>query len=120
MSAADPLTTSVADREGVTVVSVGGEIDLSTAPAFETVIAEALDEHRQVVVVELSAVNFMSSAGLRILAATHEKLCKSGQLTVVAGNPAVRRAIQLAGLDQLFSLYESLSDALMAMQTFRD
>jgi anti-sigma B factor antagonist len=120
LSAADPLTTSVAHREGVTVVSAGGEIDLSTAPAFETAIAAALDEHPPVLVIDLSALNFMASAGLRILAATHEKFCKSGQLAVVASNPAVSRAIQLSSLDQLFSLYATLSDALIAVRTARD
>jgi anti-sigma B factor antagonist len=120
LSAADPLTTSIAHREGVTVISIGGEIDLSTAPDFEAAIDGALDEHPLVVVVELSAVNFMSSAGLRILAATHEKLCKSGQLAVVASNPVVGRAIQLSGLDQLISLYPSLVEALMKAQTAGD
>jgi anti-sigma B factor antagonist len=119
LSAADPLTTSVAHREGVTVISIGGEIDLNTAPDFEAAIDGALDEHA-VVVVELSAVNFMSSAGLRILAATHEKLGKSGHLAVVASNPAVSRAIQLSGLDQLFSLYTTLDDALRAVRVARD
>lgn len=120
MSAADPFTTAFAHREGVAVISIGGEIDLSTAPDFEAAIDGALDEHPPVVVVELSAVNFMSSAGLRILAATHEKLCKSGQLAVVASNPAVSRAIQLSGLDQLFALYATLDDALRAVRVARD
>jgi anti-sigma B factor antagonist len=120
LSAANPLTTSVARREGVTVVSVGGEIDLSTAPAFEAAIASVLDEDPPVLVIELSAVNFMASAGLRILAAVHEKLSKPGQLAVVASNPATSRPIQLTGLDQLFSLYASLGDALMAVRTTTD
>jgi anti-sigma B factor antagonist len=120
LSAADQLTTSVAQREGVTVVSVGGEIDLSTAPAFEDAIAGALDEDPPVLVIELSAVSFMASAGLRILAATHEKFCKSGQLGVVASNPAVSRAIQLSGLDQLFAVHATLSDALKTVRMARD
>jgi anti-sigma B factor antagonist len=120
LTAADPLTTSVAHREGVTVISIGGEIDLSTAPAFEAAIDGALDERPPVVVVELSAVNFMSSAGLRILAATHERLCESDHLAVVASNPAVSRAIQLSGLDQLFSLYATLDDALRAVRVARE
>jgi anti-sigma B factor antagonist len=117
LSAADPLNTSVAHRDGVSVVSVGGEIDLSTAPAFEEAIAGVLDEHPPVLVIELSAVNFMASAGLRILAATHEKLGEAGQLAVVASHPAVSRTIQLSGLDQLFSLYPTLNDALIAVRT---
>jgi anti-anti-sigma factor len=93
---------------------------LSTAPAFEAAITEALDERPPVLVIELSAVNFMASAGLRILAATQEKLGQLGQLAVVASNPAVSRAIQLCGLDQLFALYATLGEALIAVRIAKD
>jgi anti-sigma B factor antagonist len=115
VSAADPITTSVAHREGVAVVSIGGEIDLSTAPAFEAVIAEALEEDPPALVVELSEVIFMASVGLRILAATQEKVGKSIQLAVVADNMAASRPMQLTGLDKLISLYPTLDEALTAL-----
>jgi anti-sigma B factor antagonist len=97
LSAAGPITTSVAHREGVAVVSVGGEIDLSTAPASE--------------------VSFMASVGLRILAATHEKASKSAQVAIVANNQATNRPIQLTGLDKVVSTYPTLDDALSAVGT---
>ena len=91
MSAADPITTSVEHRGGVALVGIGGEIDLSTAPAFEAVIAEALEEDPPVLVIDLSEVTFMASVGLRVLAATQEKVGKSIQLAVVADNAAASR-----------------------------
>src|ERR1700728_1683661 len=115
VSAADPITTSVAHREGVAVVSVGGEIDLSTAPAFESVIAEALEEDPPVLVIDLSEVTFMASVGLRVLAATQEKVGKSIQLAVVADNMAASRPMQLTGLDKLISVYPTLDEALTAL-----
>jgi anti-sigma B factor antagonist len=115
VSAADPITTSVAHREGVAVVSVGGEIDLSTAPAFEAVIAEALEEDPPVLVIDLSEVTFMASVGLRILAATQEKVGKSIQIAVVADNAAATRPMQLTGLDNLISLYPTVDEALTAL-----
>ena len=115
VSEPDPITTSVAHREGVAVVSIGGEIDLSTAPAFEAVIAEALEEDPPALVVELSEVIFMASVGLRILAATQEKVGKSIQLAVVADNTAASRPMQLTGLDKLISLYPTLDEALTAL-----
>lgn len=99
------------------MVSVGGEIDLSTAPAFEAAIAGALDDEPPVLVIELSEVSFMASVGLRILAATHEKVSKSIQMAIVAGNPAASRPIELTGLDKVLSLYPTLDDALTAMAT---
>src|ERR1700744_1965811 len=115
VSAADPITTSVAHREGVAVVSIGGEIDLSTAPAFEAVIAEALEEDPPALVVELSEVIFMASVGLRILAATQEKVGKSIQLAVVADNMAASRPMQLTGLDKLIWCSRKLDEALIAL-----
>ena len=115
VSAADPITTSVEHREGVALVGVGGEIDLSTAPAFEAVIAEALEVDPPALVVELSEVIFMASVGLRILAATQEKAGKSIQVAVVADNMAASRPMQLTGLDKLISLYPTLNEALTAL-----
>ena len=115
VSEPDPITTSVAHRDGVAVVSIGGEIDLSTAPAFEAVITEALEEDPPALVIELSEVIFMASVGLRILAATQEKVGKSIQLAVVADNPAASRPMQLTGLDKLISLYPTLDEALTAL-----
>jgi anti-sigma B factor antagonist len=115
VSAADAITTSVVHREGVAVVSIGGEIDLSTAPAFEAVIAEALDEDPPALVIELSAVIFMASVGLRILAGTQEKVGKSIQIAVVADNAAASRPMQLTGLDKLMSLYPTLDEALTTL-----
>jgi anti-anti-sigma factor len=112
---ADPITTSVARRAGAAVVSVGGEIDLSTAPAFEAAIAEALEDNPPVLAIELSDVTFMASVGLRILAATNEKIGKSTQIAVVADNQAATRPIQLTGLDSVVTLYSTLDEALTAL-----
>jgi anti-sigma B factor antagonist len=115
LSAADPISTSVAHREGVAVVSIGGEIDLSTAPVFEAAIAEALEEEPTALVIELSGVSFMGSVGLRILAATQDKTGKTSPVAVVADNPAASRPIQLTGLDNVVSLYPTLDEALSAL-----
>jgi anti-sigma B factor antagonist len=112
VDAADPITTSVAHRDGAAVVSIGGEIDLSTAPAFEEAITQALEINPTVLAIELSGVTFMASVGLRILAATNEKVGKSTRIAVVANSPAACRPIQLTGLDHVVSLYPSLDAAL--------
>jgi anti-sigma B factor antagonist len=114
LSAADPITTSVAHRDGAAVVSIGGEIDLSTAPAFEKAITEALEHHPSVLAIELSEVTFMASVGLRVLAATNEKFGDSTRIAVVANNPAATRPIQLTGLDDVVALFPTLDAALHA------
>ena len=74
LSAPDSITTLVADHDGVSVVSVSGEIDLVTAPALEQAISAVVAEGPTALVIDLSAVEFLGSVGLKILAATYEKL----------------------------------------------
>lgn len=114
MAGADPITTSVVFHDDAAVVSIGGEIDLSTAPAFEEAIAQALEVNPGVLAIELSEVTFMASVGLRILAATNEKVGESTRIAVVANSPAASRPIQLTGLDSVVALYPTLDAALNA------
>jgi anti-sigma B factor antagonist len=112
LSAAGPITTCVAHQEGTAVVRIAGEIDLSTAPAFEKAITEALEHQPAVLAIELSEVTFMASVGLRVLAATNEKVGDATRIAVIANNPAASRPIQLTGLDNVVELFPTLDAAL--------
>ena len=116
MPAPDSITTLVADHDGVSVVSVSGEIDLVTAPALEQAIGTVVADGPTALVVDLSGVDFLGSVGLEILAATHEKLGDSAEFGVVARGPATRRPIHLTGLDKTFSLYPTLDEALTGVR----
>lgn len=109
------MTTEVAHRDGICVVTVGGEIDLNTATALESVIDEALADDPDALIIELSAVEFMASAGLKVLVATHEKVGGSGRFAVVSNGPATSRPIVLTGLDKVLSVHQTLDDALTAV-----
>lgn len=112
LSAPDSITTLVEDHDGVSVVSVSGEIDLVTAPALEQAISAVVADTPTALIIDLSAVEFLGSVGLKILAATYEKLDKQTGFGVVARGPATRRPIHLTGLDKTFPLYPTLDDAL--------
>jgi anti-anti-sigma factor len=115
LSAPDSITTSVEDHGGVTVVRVGGEVDLVTAPALEQAVDAVVAQSPAALIIDLSGVEFLGSVGLKILAATHEKICTATQFGVVAHGPATKRPIHLTGLDKTFSLYPTLDDALSAV-----
>ncbi len=100
----------------MSVVSVSGEIDLVTAPALEQAIGAVVAENPPALVIDLSAVEFLGSVGLKILAATYEKLGNSTGFGVVARGPATRRPIHLTGLDKTFPLYPTLDDALTGVR----
>jgi anti-anti-sigma factor len=116
LSAPDSITATVADHDGVVVLSIGGEIDLVTAPALEEAIAGVLVDKPSALIIDLSAVEFLGSVGLKILAATYEQLGDAAEFGVVARGPATRRPIHLTGLDKTFPLYPTLDDALTGVR----
>jgi anti-sigma B factor antagonist len=113
--AKDPIITSVSYDDGVAVLSISGEIDLATIPAFEAAIADALTRRPTALIVNLSAVDFLASAGLQALVAANEKIGGEAGFAVVADGPATSRPIQLTGLDQILSLSSSLAEARAAV-----
>lgn len=116
LSAPDSITATVSDHDGVVVLSIGGEIDLVTAPALEEAIGGVITDNPQALIIDLSGVEFLGSVGLKILAATYEKLGDSAEFGVVARGPATRRPIHLTGLDKTFPLYPTLDDALTGVR----
>jgi anti-anti-sigma factor len=107
----EPITTSITVEDGIAVVAVSGEVDLSTVPAFEAAIDDALTRGPGALVIDLSGVDFLASAGLQTLVATHERIGKDVGFAVVADGAATSRPIQLTGLDQVLSLYPTIDEA---------
>jgi len=96
------------------VVKATGRIDSATAPK----LAEALDAitgaGRYKIVLDLSEVEFMSSAGLRVLIST-QKNCKRynrGELVLSIVPKRIYDALELAGFVPLFKFYDNTLDAV--------
>jgi anti-sigma B factor antagonist len=116
LSGTDAINTALAYQNGIAVLKVGGDIDLATVSALEAAIEEALTPKPTGLVIDLSAVGFLASAGLQALVATHNSVSQSAHFAVVANSASTSRPIQLTGLDQIFALYPTLGEALTAVQ----
>jgi anti-sigma B factor antagonist len=116
VSATESITTAVEHRDDITLLTVGGEVDMATASALEVVVDRLVGENPKALIVDLTAVTFLASVGLRILATTQEKVSQGASFAVVASGPATARAIQLTRLDKVFSLYPTLDAALTAVR----
>jgi anti-sigma B factor antagonist len=117
MPANDLITTSVEHRQGVVVLAVGGDIDTNTAPILHTAISQALADKPPALVIDLSGVQIIASAGLRVLLQTKDKVGGSAGLAVVSSGGAISKVIRLAGLDATFVLYKTVDDALASVCT---
>jgi anti-anti-sigma factor len=94
-----------AERRGGTVVIVAqGELDLLGAP----VLAEAVPEGAEPLVIDLESVGFMDSSGLRALLEARQTCLDSGRAFALARpSEAVRRVLELVVLEREFELLEA-------------
>ncbi len=109
-----PIKITTKEYKRVDLVRVSGRIDSSTTPQFEKVLQSIIDDGRFRIVVDMGGVEFMSSAGLRALlgAAKQVRRFNRGDLRLASIQPKVKKAFELAGLDELFKFYENDVDAV--------
>lgn len=100
-------------RGGVLVVSPSGRLDNDSAADFELWIQELLAAGERHLVVDLHALNYISNAGLRVLAATGKALnSPSTSLRLSGLTSALRQVFDAAGFSSMFDLYPDLDAAL--------
>lgn len=114
------VTIKPAQTGPVSELTVSGEIDLDSVPRLRAVLDEVLDDPGTgpaVIVLDLTAVTFLGSAGLAVLVDAHDRSAQRGAaLKVVIGGPGtpVARALQAAGLDEHLHVHRSVPAALPA------
>lgn len=78
-----------------------GEIDAHTAPT----LAAALDAAGPTVRLDMSAVEFVDSSGLRVLIDAHQRMQEAGgAMTIVTPSEAVHRLLQISGVDDYLAV----------------
>lgn len=107
-------------REGVVVVEIGGELDMTTAPRVTAYLRAEVAGHRvPYLVLDLTAVSFMASHGVAMLVTARDEVQASDQLHLVgvADNYRVRRVLELAGLADMFTDYTDIDELLDGLDT---
>ena len=101
------LSTSTSE-EGAVTVTVVGEVDTFTAPVLRSTLDAQLEQQPKELVIDLSGVQFLVSAGLAVLVET-QKSARSREvdLRLVATTRAVTRPLEVTGLIDLFTIVDS-------------
>jgi anti-sigma B factor antagonist len=98
----------------VDLVAVSGRIDSSTAPELEAALRAINDAGRFRIVLDMTDLEYTSSAGLRVLV-TILKSCRRynrGDLRLAGMSERVVGLLELAGLDVLFKIYSNTAEAV--------
>lgn len=99
------------------MVSATGVVDMLTAPQLEEALRTAVGNSPEGLVVDLSAVDFLASAGMGVLVAAHDSAAEGTRFCVVADGPATSRPLKLVGIADIVPLYATLDDALAALRS---
>ncbi|MGH2724359.1 MAG: STAS domain-containing protein [Actinomycetota bacterium] len=107
-------TVAITEREGVVIARVRGEIDMSNAEALERKMGEAVPNTAVGMVVDLSDVTYLDSAGIRLVIALGQRLRLRRQrvaLVVTAQGP-IRRVLELTDIARLVPVSPGVDEAV--------
>jgi anti-anti-sigma factor len=118
-AAASGSTCDVSERwvGRVVVVATSGVVDMITAPQLEEAIKAALAQSPEGVVVDLTDVEFLASAGMGTLVAAHDEAPEGVGIRIVAEGPATSRPLKLVGIADIVPLHATLDEALAAFSS---
>lgn len=94
---------------------MSGVLDVLTSPKLEAGVAAALQKHPNAVVVDLTEVDFLASAGMGVLVSARRRIAGRIGFAVVASGSATSRPLKLVGLADALGLYPSVDEACAAL-----
>src|SRR5436190_19480407 len=92
-----PFHVRVAERDGLRVVEVEGEVDILTAPRLAVPLGDD-DGRAEALVLDLAKVPFVSSTGVRLIVASHRRLSRRRGLALAGMPPNVAHLLEIVGL----------------------
>ena len=95
-----------------TVVTVSGEVDLSTATAFRDVSLEAMDSADGDLIVDLADVTFIDSTGLSALVLVRREIDSRERRMALVATRKAQAILKISGLESSFELHPNLASAL--------
>ena len=99
----------------VRVLSLVGRLDTNTTPGAETQINALLDSGANKLLINFEKIDYVSSAGLRLLLATAKRMKGSaGYLRICCLNPTVQEVFDISGFASILSVSVAERDALDA------
>jgi anti-anti-sigma factor len=105
------ISKSVEDN--IMVLEIKGEVDAYTSQDLNKTLADVLGDGYHQIVVEVSQMTFISSAGIRaLLYAQREAVQLDGEVRLVGPTDQVRRIFEIAGFFELFQITDDLEESV--------
>jgi anti-sigma B factor antagonist len=109
------INIETTETKRVTVIQVAGRVDSTTAGELGDTFNTTIESGRNKLVLDLENVEYMSSAGLREMVSALKRvqnITGTGDLRISNPSERVREVLELAGLDEIFKIYDSQVEAV--------
>ncbi len=107
------MDVTVKEVNEVNVMSFEGNLDTNTAPQAQAQIDQLIDGGSSKILINFDNLNYISSAGLRVLLATAKKLkATDGDLKICSLNQTVQEVFDISGFSSILSVVATEEDAL--------
>ncbi len=100
----------------IAVVSLKGRLNVTTTAELEQVFTKLLEEKQTKVLVECRELEYISSAGLRVLLTSAKQFKKiSGEIALAGLSQNVKQVFEISGFTSIFPIYTTQDEAVKAM-----
>lgn len=107
------LRLDVSEQGDWSVLQVGGEIDVATAPRLREQLIRLVNDQKYRIVVSLEGVDFIDSTGLGVLIGALKRVrTHDGDLVLVCTEPRIAKVFAITGLNQVFQIHPSVDAAV--------
>jgi anti-sigma B factor antagonist len=109
------LSLETRQEDGHTIIEVGGEIDVYTAPKLRDKITELVSNGSYNLVIDMEKVDFLDSTGLGVLVGGLKKVrAHDGSMRLICNQERLLKIFRITGLAKVFAIHSSQADALAA------
>ena len=111
------IKVSVETKEcGIVIFSITGQLDASMVSMVNDDIQGVLESDCKTLIFDLEELNYVSSAGLRILLYAAKKMkSKNGAIALCALNNNTHKVLEISGMTRFFPVYDNKDSALAAI-----
>ena len=118
------MEITVTEQSNITIVALQGNLDATTADKVSQRISAEMGNGVESgpksadMIIDLSGIEFMSSAGLRvILATTQDARGAGGDLRLAGADKNIKRVLDFSGFTKIMKYYDSVADAVASFST---
>lgn len=97
------MTIDIKRNKKEVIIVVAGRLDTNTAPALDKVVNEDASD-AEGIIMDMSELEYISSAGLRVLLTAHKKMLKSGFLRLINVQEGVMEVLKMTGFARIMDI----------------